>query len=41
MHSRQFGIDQRDSLVKTAFMNDWMHSIFHNQHAPIGVLKKA
>lgn len=41
MHSRQFGINYQDGLVKTAFMNDWMHSIFHNRHAPIAVQKRA
>ena len=34
MYAKQFGITKSDGALQTFLTNDWIHSIFQNQHAP-------
>ena len=41
MYARQFGISKSQGLAKTAFTQDWTHSIFCNPHVPAKYQTKA
>lgn len=41
MYAKQFGITKSDGQLQTFLFNDWIHSIFYNQHAPSDYKLKA